>query len=112
MKTTLAIVCSLLLVWTPIVLAQAPAACVTRAAHPVCHCDMPCCCGAPASPKPQQVPTAPAPPSNQTQLLTLAPAALVWILPAAPMSELSTGFSSPLMANRTPLYTRNCAFLI
>jgi hypothetical protein len=110
-KATLAIVCSLLLAGTPFVLAQAPAACVVRAAHVTCPCGMPCC-GAPASPESQPAPATPAPASNQTQLLTLAPAALVFILPAAPASEISTGFPSPLTANRTPLFTRNCAFLI
>jgi hypothetical protein len=118
MKLVLAIICSLLLAGTPFVLAQAPVASVGHVAHTVCpcgmgcHCDMPCCCGRPASPKPQQVPTVPAPPSNQTQLLTLAPAALAWMLPAAPVSEIPAAFSSPLTANRIPLFTRNCAFLI
>jgi hypothetical protein len=111
MKLTLAIVCSLLLAGTPFVLAQVPAACVARAAHTTCHCGG-ACCGTPASSKSQPAPAAPAPASNQTQLLTLTPAVLVWLLPAAPASEIASDFSALLTANRTPLYTRNCAFLI
>ncbi|HEX5400259.1 MAG TPA: hypothetical protein VFY06_14530 [Verrucomicrobiae bacterium] len=113
MKLTLAIVCSLLLAGTPFVSAQAQTACVdvARAAHAACHCGMPCC-GAPVSSNSQPAPAAPAPGSNQTQLLPLAPAALVWILPAAPASEISTAIPSLLKANRTPLFARNCAFLI
>jgi hypothetical protein len=111
MKLTLALLCSLLLAGTLFLPAPAPAACVGRTAHVACPCGMPCC-RAPAAPKPPAMPAAPAPASNQTQLLTVGPAALVWILPTAPRVEISTAFPSPLMANRTPLFARNCTFLI
>jgi hypothetical protein len=110
-KTTWAIVCSLLLAGTPIVSAQAPATGVVRGAHACCHCHK-ACCTAPTSPEPQPVPAAPFPASNQNQLLTLAPAALAWILPNAPASEFSTSPFSPLTATGLPLYARDCAFLI
>jgi hypothetical protein len=110
-KMTLAIFCSLLLAWTPIVLAQAPAAGVVRSAGACCHCHKPCC-ATPTSPQSQPFPAAPVPASSQNQLLTLAPAAVVWILPAAPASEFSASVASPWSANRTPLYARSCAFLI
>jgi hypothetical protein len=110
-KTTLAIVCSLLLAWTPIVPAQAPAAGVARVAHACCHCGK-ACCAAPSSPDSQPVPAAPVPASYQSQLLTLAPAALAWILPDAPAPDFSTSVSSLLTANAAPLYARNCARLI
>jgi hypothetical protein len=108
-KTTLAIVCSLLLAWTP-VLAQATAAGVGRTAHTSCHCGK-ACCAAP-SPESQPVPAAPVPSSSQNQLSPLAPAALVWILPTTLAPEFSPPFSSSLTAKGTPLYARNCAFLI
>ncbi|MGD0251433.1 MAG: hypothetical protein ABSC01_01910 [Verrucomicrobiota bacterium] len=111
MKTTLAIVCSLLLAWTPIVPAQAPAAGVGRVAHVSCHCSK-ACCAAPSSPQSQTVPAAPVPAPSQSQLLTLAPAALAWTLPDTPASGFSTSVSSLLTANAAPLYARDCARLI
>jgi len=110
-KTTLAIVCSLLLAWTPIVSAQAPAAGVVRVAHACCHCGK-ACCAAPSSPESQPVPAAPVPVSNQSQLLTLAPTALAWTLPDAPAPDFSASVSSLLTANAAPLYARDCARLI
>jgi len=110
-KTTLVIVCSLLLAWTPFVLAQAPAAGVARVAHACCHCGK-ACCAAPSSPVSQPLPAAPVPASSQNQLLTLAPAALAWTLPAAPAPGFSASVSSRLTANAAPLYARNCARLI
>jgi len=109
-KTTLAIVCSLLLSWMP-VQAQAPAAGVGRVAHAACHCGK-ACCAAPASPESQPVPAAPVSTSSQNQLLTLAPAGLAWILPDAPAPRFATSLSSPLTANAAPLYARDCARLI
>jgi len=110
-KTTLAIVCSLLLAWTPIVPAPAPAVDVTRVAHACCHCNK-ACCAAPSLPESQPVPATPVPASTQSQLLTLAPAALAWTLPDAPAPDFSTSVSSLLTANAAPLYARDCARLI
>jgi hypothetical protein len=110
-KTTLAIVCSLLLAWTPIVPARAQAAGVGHVAHACCHCGK-ACCAAPASPQSQPVPAAPVPASNQGQLLTLALTALAWTLPDAQTPEFSTSVSSLLTANAAPLYARDCARLI
>jgi len=109
-KTTLAIVCSLLLAGTP-VLAQAPAAGVGRAAHASCHCGR-ACCAAPSSPESQPVPAAPVFNPAQNQLLTPAPSMLTWTLPDMLALEFSPFISSPLTVNRTPLYARDCAFLI
>jgi len=110
-KTMLAIVCSLLLAGTPVVSASAPAAGVVRVAHACCHCGK-ACCAVPSSPQSQPVPAAPVPASSQNQLLTLAPAALAWILPDTFAREFSTSISSLLTANAAPLYARNCARLI
>jgi hypothetical protein len=110
-KTTLAIVCSLLLAGTPFVLAQAPVAGVVRVAHACCRCGK-ACCTAPASPTSQPVPATPAPAPSQNQLLTLAPAALAWTLPDAQVPGFSASVSSLLTANAAPLYARDCARLI
>jgi len=110
-KTTLAIVCSLLLAGTPIVSTQAPAAGVVRGAHACCHCRK-ACCAAPALPVSQPVPAAPVPAPSQGQLLTLAPAALAWTSPAAPAAEFSVSASLLPTANAAPLYARDCARLI
>jgi len=107
----LAIVCSLLLAWTPFVPAQAPAAGVVRVAHACCHCGK-ACCAAPASPQSQPVPATPVPAPSQSQLLTLAPAVLAWTLPDAPAFGFSASVSSLLTANAAPLYARDCARLI
>jgi len=110
-KLTLVIVCSLLLAGTPLFPARAPAACVKRAAHAPCHCGG-ACCTAPASPESQPVPAVPVPTSSQNQLLTLAPAALVWTLPDVQAPLFLASSFSPLTATGAPLYARDCARLI
>jgi hypothetical protein len=110
-KTTLAIVCSLLLAGTPFVPAQASAAGGVRVAHACCHCGK-ACCAVPSSPVSQPVPAAPVSASAQNQLLTFAPAALAWILPDAQTPGFSTSVALLLTANAAPLYARNCARLI
>jgi hypothetical protein len=82
-----------------------------RVAHACCHCGK-ACCAAPDLPQSQPLPAAPLPASNQGQLLTLAPATLTWILPDSTAFDSSTSASLLWTANRTPLYARNCAFLI
>jgi len=109
-KTTLAIVCSLLLAWTP-VLAPAQVAGVVRAAHACCHCGKACCVASP-SPESQPVPATPVSISPPGQLLTLAPAGWSWTLPDGPALEFSTPAFSPFTADAAPLYARHCAFLI
>ena len=109
-KTILAIVCSLLLAGTP-VLMPAPAAGVVRVAHACCHCGKACCVASP-SPESRPVPATPVSISAPHQLLTLAPAGLSWTLPDTPVPGFSNAVSSPLKVNRTPLYARDCAFLI
>jgi hypothetical protein len=106
----LAIVCSLSLTGTPLVLTQAQAAGVVRVAH-ACHCGGTCCVATP-SPESQPVPATPVSISSPNQLLTLAPAVWVWTLPGAPATEFSTLSSSSFPANNAPLYARYCAFLI
>jgi hypothetical protein len=111
MKRALAIVCSLLLVWTQFVLAQAPSAGEKAPVRACCSdCKSSCCAAGPSLPAPAPVSTTPV--SSSTHLLTLAPAALVWTLPPAAARPLSAfAFASPLTPG-APLYARNCALLI
>jgi len=111
-KAALAIVCSLVLVWTQGVLVQAPAAGAARVAQACCHCGKAGCCAAPHSPESRPAPAAPVPSSSQNQLWSLAPATLAWTLPDGEAHELSASSFSPLIAAGAPLYARNCARLI
>jgi len=109
-KTTLAIVCSLLLAWTP-VLAPASAAGAVRVAPVCCHCGKACCVATP-SPESRPVPATPVSISAPGQFLTLAPAGLSWTLPDALTPRFSNTVASPGKAKGIPLYARNCAFLL
>jgi hypothetical protein len=114
MKTALAIVCSLLLAWTNLVLAQAPEASVAGAAHCCCHncSDGKSCCAAHHSlPGPQPVSAAPVS-SLRTQFAPLATAAVAWTLPQASAPELSSSPSPTVTIQGTALFARNCAWLI
>jgi|SRR6516164_9829587 len=106
----LAMVCSLSLTGTPLVLTHAQAAGVVRVAH-ACHCGGACCVATP-SPESQPVPATPVSNPSPNQLLTPATGVWVWTLPGAPATELSASFSLPFPANDAPLYARYCAFLI
>ncbi|HEX4264791.1 MAG TPA: hypothetical protein VH597_10670 [Verrucomicrobiae bacterium] len=114
MKTALAIVCSLLLAWTNIVLAAAPGASVTCAARPCCHCGKTSgCCAVKDHCLPESLPVSAAPVSSfQSQFSPLAPATVAWALPDAAARELSSPAFPPLMTASTPLFERNCAWLI
>jgi len=109
-KTILAIVCSLLLAGTP-VLMPAPAAGVVRVAHAGCHCGKACCVASP-SPESRPVPATPVSLSAPNQFLTLAPAGLSWALPDLSAPESFIPVSPQFTANAAPLYARHCAFLI
>jgi hypothetical protein len=112
MKTALAIVCSLLLAWTNLVLADASGAGVVSAARPCCHCGKTSCCaakkGLPESPPVSATPVS----SLQNQFSPLAPATVAWALPANLARELSSSFFQPFTTARSPLFARNCAWLI
>jgi hypothetical protein len=110
MKTVLAIVCSLMLVWTPFVQAQAPAAGVERTMRACCPCHA-SCCAAPAAPESSPLSTIPAL-NLQTQLLLLAPTTLAWTLPTSSPENFLARPVSSLTHEHAPLYERNCARLI
>jgi hypothetical protein len=113
MKTVLAIICSLLLAWTNIVLADAPEACVACTPQPCCHCGnaSSCCAAKHNLPESQPVSTAPAS-SFQNQFSPVAPAIVAWALPGTAAHEFSSPFLPPLTTAGAPLFERNCAWLI
>ena len=112
-KTKLAIVCSLLLVWTQVVLGWTPAAGVERVARAACHCcGKPGCCVAQNSPEPQPPPAAPVSSLSQNQLSLFMAAVPVWTLPAADAYEIAVSTSPFSVTAGAPLYERNCALLL
>jgi predicted dithiol-disulfide oxidoreductase (DUF899 family) len=110
-KTALAIVCSLLLVWTPFVPLQAKAAGEKRSTPACCPCAQAQCCAAQAVPESQPVSVAPVSSSPQIQLLTL-PSAVAWTLPDSGSVAVSFYSASFSFAAAAPLYARDCARLI
>jgi hypothetical protein len=111
MKTALAIVCSLMLVWTNIVLAEAPVTSVASAA-PSCHCGKLGCCAAKQS-LPESLPVSAASVSSfQNQFSPLASTIVAWTLPAVASGEISFQVSPRFTTTDAPLFERNCARLI
>ena len=112
MKTALAFVCSLMLAWTNIVLAQAPAASVATATAS-CHCGKKsdCCAAKRSLPEPSPVSTAPTS-SFQNQISFIAPVVATWFLPESPVRDFSSSVSPCLSVARVSLFERNCAWLI
>jgi hypothetical protein len=113
MKTALAIVCSLVLAWTNIVLAQAPEVSEAGAAPSCCHCSgkKSCCAANHSLPESQPVSAAPVS-SSQNQLSLPVPAVAVWTLPGTLVHELSSLLSPSLRTAGAPVFARNCAWLI
>jgi hypothetical protein len=111
-KQLIAILFSVLLVWTPFVPAQALATC-TKPAMNCCgqNCHMPCCAGKNSSDS-QSAPAVPRPSTAQNQISLLAPSVVAWNLPQAPASFVSSASASPLLAMAAPLYARNCSLLL
>jgi len=112
MKTALAIVCSLMLAWTNIVLAQAPEASVAGAAHPCCHdCGKSCCAAHHSMPGSQPVSAAPVS-AFRIQIAPVATMVVAWTLPPTTARELYSSPSPSATTAGTALFARNCAWLI
>jgi hypothetical protein len=113
MKLALAIVCSLLLAGAPLWAARAPMPAVCAKQFRACckHGVMPCCAAKPA-PDSQPAPAAPAPAGIQSQLSLLAPAILIWTLPANPVDSIASTFTPFSTASGAPLFARHCARLL
>jgi hypothetical protein len=113
MKTALAIVCSLILAWANVVLAQTPGAGEAGAARSCCHCGKKtgCCAADHSLPESQPVSAAPAS-SFRNQFSPFDAAVVAWTLPDAVTHELSSPVFPSLTARGSALFARNCARLI
>ena len=114
MKRALALVCSLMFVWTQIVLAQAPTCGVKPAPRACCHhgCQQASCCAAKNLPESQSAPAAPVSSDSQNQLSPLITATLIWTLPDNAACEFAPSASPFILTAGAPLYERNCTLLI
>jgi hypothetical protein len=111
MKTALAIVCSLMLAWTNVVLASE--ASVVSTARACCSkCKTPSCCATKSHSIPESQPFSAAPVSFQQHLLPFASVLVVADLPATPAFELSDTSRDLICASAAPIFARNCAWLI
>jgi len=115
MKLACAIIWSLLLAGTPILLAQTPLPECVKQPIPACcqhGCKMPCCSAKPAS-NSQPVPAMPAQTGNQGQIsLFAANSVATWVLPDAATSQPPSDSPTTFVTEGSPLYARNCAWLI
>ena len=111
-KTTWAIICSLVLAGTPFLLAQTPSSCVKQVRACCQHGGEMPCCKAKSSPDSQSKPAIPTQTGNQNQLSLLASSALIWTLPSDPADSISSHSSPSVMTAGAPLYSRDCARLI
>ncbi len=112
MKTALAIVCSLVLVWANLISARTPDASVATATAS-CHCGMKtgCCAAKRSLPEPPPVSAAPTF-SFQNNFSFIAPAIVTWSLPESPARELPGSTSSSFRSTGASLFARDCAWLI
>ncbi len=111
MKTALAFVCSLLILWTQFVQAGTSGAGVVSSA-PSCCCATSCCSADIPQPGPQPVSAAPGFSFSKNLLPAQMGVVLVWILPAAPVSPFSVFPEAHLPSESAPLYDWTCALLI
>lgn len=112
MKLALTILCSLLMVGTPLMSATAIPSCVKQA-RACCHPggNM-ACCAAKSVPDSQSASAVPAASSSQNLLSLPSPNVVVWFLPENPASLFSSASLLPLQVTTATLYARNCARLI
>jgi hypothetical protein len=112
-KAMLVIVCSLALAWTGVVPARVRATGVECVAHAACHFGgKGSCCAAPRAPEPQSPPAAPGAPGFPAHPLVAPPGLATWTLPDPRWSVVLPDFTPGILTPGTPLYARNCAFLL
>jgi hypothetical protein len=112
MKTTWAIICSLVLAGTPFLLAQTPSSCIKQVRACCQHGGEMPCCKAKSTPDSQSKPAVPAQTGSQNQLSLLASSTLIWSLPSNPADSVSSHSTPSAMTASAPLYARDCALLI
>jgi len=113
-KTTRAILLSLLVVWVQMVTAVEPGS--SRAQNEACACPSSCktrcCVSRSSSPAPAPAPAAPLRAGAQSELSIPPSVSAVWVLPDSGTASISSFCASPLIAAGAPLYERNCALLL
>jgi hypothetical protein len=110
MKSALAILFSLSLVWGQAV-AQTMPSCAERTTCACCNCGKACCVGKQAA-RSEPLSAAPQSSTQQNQTLFLVLANRTFVIFDTTPSEVFLPFSSPLMASAVPLFQQNCALLI
>jgi len=113
MKLAWAILCSLVLMTAPMLMAEPNPVCVRHAAHACCHAGgkMSCCATQPVSNSPP-VPLNSNRAGLQTGFIAVLLPALTAALAVVENRQNSFAPLPPPTANGVPLYTRNCARLI
>jgi len=108
MKTVLAIVCSLALVWIPLI-QPVQAAGFAAAKTRCCHCAAKCC-AVPTTPE-SQPPVAPPAGSHSSNYLIAPAPALVWLVPDFGVRDFGAARPDFLSAP-VSVFARNCVRLI
>ena len=111
MKTVLAILAVVTLVWAQAMAVSQPLSVCAATVTPCCGCHR-ACCQAPAAPVSQPVPAVPAPSAPSNLFLNFAPASPAWVLPLSQSVGTSFHAFPGLAGAGAPLYERNCARLI
>jgi len=114
MKLAWVIICIFALAGTSFLPAQTALPGCLKQTLPACcqhHCNMPCCSAKP-SPNSQPTSAVPAQIGGQNQFSLLAVSILAWIQPEATVSPVSSDFPTSFVTKGSPLYARNCAWLI
>jgi hypothetical protein len=113
MKLALALICSLLLLWTQVVPAQtAPASHAVSVPSCCCPGTQASCCSADSSlPESLPISAVPTVSSVHSQLLALASTVLAWTLPVA-VDSIPSSVDPQFHSLGAPLYARNCVLLI
>ncbi len=111
MKTVLAMLAGLLLLWAQATVIGQPVRAGAETAADACHCNRVCCSPAPS----QESPATPVVPTSSLlthQLLIVASIAPAWELSVAGTDEtVFRGYSSPTVWD-APLFERHCALLL
>ncbi|MCW5551793.1 MAG: hypothetical protein KIS67_06440 [Verrucomicrobiae bacterium] len=113
MKTLLACLMSVVLVWTPagLTFGTIPDN-AERAACRCCDCGGSGCCVSPSAPESPPLPAIPAPAGNSSPLWLLPVPAPCWTLSESTSLRVASPNSLSLTTFSVPLFTRYCALLI
>jgi hypothetical protein len=110
-KVALSIICSLAFAWAQV------AVCAQMPQLPTAKADCGCggkmaCCAAHSAPVSQPLAANPVPAGNQNQLSVPPQNITAWVLPDAAISQFPSALPASFVTKASPLYSRNCAWLI